>query len=281
MRPLLALGLVVMCAAAVLAAPSSSLYVRKTLVPHVVQQGTVYAPASALLAAMGYGWQACPEGFVLRPGGAAGPALKAGPLTLVVDGKAVSTTALWTQGAVYLPVKSLSQALGGVYIETPDVGMIQVSFPRTALRPGDVDAAVRQAQAAPPQQRATPPPTTSPAPVKPASTPATSQPPAPAAEPAREPFQTAVRNVVNNVVPGSTTPAELRGTVWVKNVSDVAQRNVKITMQIIDQGGQVFAQEEMTVIAAMNPGQEFTRDFLWYNYQNQYVTPKVKVEWAK
>lgn len=61
-------------------------------------------------------------------------ALAAAPasLSVTINGKALSGKALWYDGKIYVPLKSISQALDGEYSYDPDTGLASVSLSDTS-----------------------------------------------------------------------------------------------------------------------------------------------------
>jgi hypothetical protein len=279
------------------AAQSVSVFVRRAQVDGVIQNGKVYSPIGALLKAFGCQWTAAGSTVQLTRGEGGGPSLnlKAPVFTFVTpDGKNVSSDALFLRGTPWVQVRPLAEALGGTYIATPSAGIVQVVFPTAALSQKDIERAVKDqhtaqgVSAAPLEESAPPSPSASPAEkggetsggtvsASPEASPKPGEDASPTAE-EKDPVEVTNIDYSNPVIPGSKVPAELRGTATIKNTSDQRVTNVKFTVELKDLGGNPVASLPTKFISVLEPGESSSQDFLWYNYYNQTITPKVKIE---
>lgn len=268
-----------------------SLFVRKTQLSSTEKSGKVYAPAIDLLKAMGYQWTVDGTTVKLSQGAAGGPSLAPGKAYAFVlpNGKSVTIDTMAAKREAWLLVRPLAEAAGGTYIATPAAGIVQIVFPSTAITQKDLDRAVRDSKH---QEGVDAPPLTgdsggssdeksTESGDKTAD--AGDKKPADGGEAQGEEKKEEVVKVTsldfsNPIIPGSKVPAELRGTATIKNTSDKRVTNVKFTVELRDLGDNPVTTLPTKFISGMEPGETASQDFLWYNYYNQTITPKVKIE---
>lgn len=270
-----------------------SLFVRKTQLSSTEKSGKVYAPASDLLKAMGYQWTVDGATVKLSPGTGGGPSLAAAKVYAFVlpNGKSVTVDAIVVKKDTWILVRPLAEAAGGTYIATPAAGIVQIVFPSTSITQKDLDRAVRQSKH---QEGIDAPPLTgdsggssgeeksSDSGAKTADAgdkkPADNSGETTGEEKKEEVVKVTSLDFSNPIIPGSKVPAELRGTATIKNTSDKRVTNVKFTVELLDLGDNPVTTLPTKFISALEPGETASQDFLWYNYYNQTITPKVKIE---
>lgn len=273
------------------AADPVSLYIRKTQVTCIERSGKVYAPASALLKALGYQWSVNGSTVTLAAGAAGGPAMAAGKACTFVlpSGKTATVDLVVMQKEAWVAVRPIAEAAGGTYVATPAAGIVQVVFSSAAISQKDLDRAVRDSRG---QQGISAPPlvgdsgsssggsTSTPADAS-GKTPAGDKKTtddASASDKKEEVIKVSSLDYTNPVIPGSNVPAEVRGSATIKNTGEQRITNVKFTVELRDLGDNLITTLPTKFISAMEPGETASQDFLWYNYYNQTVTPKVKIE---
>ena len=273
------------------AADSLSLFIRKAQVTATERAGKVYAPASELLKAMGYQWTVDGSTVRLVKGAAGGPTLAAATTYTFVlpNGKSVSTDVMAVKKEAWILVRPLAEAAGGTYIATPAAGIVQVTFSATGLSQKDVDRAVRDSKH---QEGISAPPLTdsgssgdeAKSADKGGKTADTGDKKPDSGnegqsdEKKEEVIKVTNLDFYNPIIPGSKVPAELRGTATIKNTSDKRVTNIKFTVELRDLGDNPVTTLPTKFISALEPGETASQDFLWYNYYNQTLTPKVKIE---
>lgn len=259
------------------------LFVQRTRVASTVHDGRLYAPAAPLLRALGCQWSANGTSLALTKGDNGGPDLrvKTHRLTFSLpDGKSVTSDTLFLRNELWVQVKPLAQALGGMYRDdSASAGIVQVFFTTVPVTQRDLDRAVRNAASSPPSPSR--PSTLGAKPI--ASEDKGSQPVAEESgtgtkEDEKDPIVVDKVDFMNPIIPGSKIPAELRGTATIKNTSDQRVTNVRFTVELHDLGGHIVANLPPKFLTVMEPGETASQDFLWYNYYNQSIEPKVKIE---
>jgi len=143
---LLALAALALVASSV-DASSTTLFVRRAMVSNVVRGGTLYAPVTELLSAMGFTWTQSGDSVVLQSGKGGGPEIRSRSFTLSLDSRSFTPETLFLNGKIYVAVKPVAEALGGIYINSPSAGMAQVVF--TSASQTDLSRAVKEAERRP------------------------------------------------------------------------------------------------------------------------------------
>ena len=276
------------------AAGKWSLFVRRTLVPCVEQDKKIYAPLSDLLKAMGYTWKSAGASLALSTGAGGGPEINQKLVTLELEGGAtVTPLAMQSGGKTWVQVKQVAEAAGGLFVVTQDAGMAQVVFPKGKVTQKDLDrAASRVAKQADEASR-----TSSSAPSASGSSASADKSAATSKDGAsskddvsdealqgindkrKEPLKVDALDYISNPIPGSKTPSDVRGTITVRNISDLPVRNIRFTVYGADLGdNQVAEMSTQKYVLELKPDETFTQEIMWFNYNNVQVTPKAKFE---
>lgn len=143
---LLALLLVGTVCGSACAQSSVTVFVGKSSVSAVVHAGRVFAPAEALLRAMGFSWSAQGDGYVLTSGTGGGPAIREKLFSLHFEDR-TAVPATWVRnGKVWIDARMATEGLGGLYLFSPSTGVAQVSFTRKDLSKKAIGKAVRRAE---------------------------------------------------------------------------------------------------------------------------------------
>ena len=123
-----------------------TVFVGKTSLPGVLRGTRVFAPADALLRAMGFAWTASSDGYVLSRGTTGGPPLTGSRVTLH-DGPRQAWAVTWKyQGEAWVDARLLSQGLGYIFLYNPSLSMAQISMPTTGVRSHALKVALRKAE---------------------------------------------------------------------------------------------------------------------------------------
>ncbi|MBM3463309.1 MAG: hypothetical protein FJX76_14505 [Armatimonadetes bacterium] len=305
---LLALAALALVASSV-DASSTTLFVRRAMVSNVVRGGTLYAPVTELLSAMGFTWTQSGDSVVLQSGKGGGPEIRSRSFTLSLDSRSFTPETLFLNGKIYVAVKPVAEALGGIYINSPSAGMAQVVF--TSASQTDLSRAVKEAERRPA------PAGTAAAPL-PLSGEGTSAPPAADAKTgdaktgdaktgdaktgdaktpetadakssdattadARSDEEDAETKAINekrkNPIKSTVdytnnyvpnTITEIRGTARVENVADLPVKGLSFVVGAFTRDGQQLGTyAERKYVAEIAPGATLTFDFLWQNYNYQ------------